>query len=46
MNKKVPERKFTFKMTRQEKRWYKERRKKKNLHDKKFYERKNWGKNY
>ncbi|MBQ6838529.1 MAG: hypothetical protein IJO44_06780, partial [Clostridia bacterium] len=43
---KVPERKFTFKMTRQEKLWYKERRKKKNLHDKKFYERKNWGKNY
>ena len=43
---KVPERKFTFKMTKQEKRWYKERRKKKNLHDKKFYNRKNWGKDY
>ena len=43
---KVEERKFTFKMTRQEKKQYKVARKKKNLHDKKFYNRKNWGKDY
>ena len=42
----VPERKFTFKMTRKEKKQYKKERKKKNLHDKKFYNRKNWGKDY
>ena len=42
----VPERKFTFRMTRKEKKQYKIARKKKNLHDKKFYNRKNWGKSY
>lgn len=42
----VEERKFTFKMTHKEKKQYKKGRKKKNLHDKKFYERKNWGKDY
>ena len=42
----VPERKFTFKMTHKEKKQYKKGRKKKNLHDKKFYNRKNWGKDY
>ena len=42
----VPERKFTFKMTAKEKKQYKKERKKKNLHDKKFYNRKNWGANY
>lgn len=42
----VKERKFRFKMTRKEKKQYKKERKKKNLHDKKFYNRKNWGKNY
>ena len=42
----VPERKFTFRMTKKEKKQYKVARKKKNLHDKKFYNRKNWGKNY
>ena len=42
----VKERKFKFKMTRKEKKQYKKERKKKNLHDKKFYNRKNWGKNY
>ena len=43
---KVEERKFKFKMTHKEKKQYKKARKKKNLHDKKFYNRKNWGKNY
>ena len=43
---KVEERKFNFKMTHKEKKQYKKARKKKNLHDKKFYNRKNWGKNY
>ncbi len=42
----VKERKFTFKMTRKEKKQYKNERKLKNLHDKKFYNRKNWGRNY
>ena len=42
----VPERKFAFKMTRKEKKQYKKERKKKSLHDKKFYNRKNWGKDY
>ncbi len=42
----VKERKFKFKMTRKEKKQYKKERKKKNLHDKKFYNRKNWGKDY
>ena len=42
----VPERKFSFRMTRKEKKQYKKERKKKNLHDKKFYNRKNWGKDY
>ena len=42
----VKERKFKFKMTHKEKKQYKKERKKKNLHDKKFYNRKNWGKNY
>lgn len=42
----VEERKFKFKMTRKEKKQYKKERKKKNLHDKKFYNRKNWGKDY
>jgi len=42
----VKERKFTFKMTRKEKKQYKNERKLKNLHDKKFYNRKNWGKDY
>ena len=42
----VKERKFNFKMTSKEKKQYKKERKKKNLHDKKFYNRKNWGKDY
>lgn len=42
----VKERKFRFKMTHKEKKQYKKERKKKNLHDKKFYNRKNWGKDY
>ncbi len=42
----VEERKFSFKMTHKEKKQYKKERKKKNLHDKKFYNRKNWGKDY
>ena len=42
----VEERKFKFKMTHKEKKQYKKERKKKNLHDKKFYNRKNWGKDY
>ena len=42
----VKERKFKFKMTHKEKKQYKKERKKKNLHDKKFYNRKNWGKDY
>ena len=42
----VKERKFRFKMTRKEKKQYKKERKKKNLHDKKFYNRKNWGAKY
>ena len=42
----VKERKFNFKMTHKEKKQYRKERKKKNLHDKKFYERKNWGKDY
>ncbi len=42
----VEERKFKFKMNRKEKKQYKKERKKKNLHDKKFYNRKNWGKDY
>ena len=42
----VKERKFKFKMTCKEKKQYKKERKKKSLHDKKFYNRKNWGKDY
>ena len=42
----VPKRKFTFKMTDEEKHNYKFERLKKNMGDKKFHERKNWGKNY
>ena len=42
----VKERKFKFKMTHKEKKQYKRERKLKNLHDKKFYNRKNWGKDY
>lgn len=42
----VPKRKFTFKMTEEEKQNYKFERRKRSLHDQGFYERKNWGKNY
>ena len=42
----VPERKFNFKMTRKEKHNYRVERRYKNMGDKKFYERKNWGKDY
>ncbi|MBQ6935868.1 MAG: alpha-mannosidase, partial [Clostridia bacterium] len=42
----VETRKFNFKMTRQEKRNYKTERRLKNMGDKKFYERKGWGKDY
>ena len=42
----VEERKFNFKMTAKEKRNYITERRKKNMGDKKFYERKNWGKTY
>ncbi len=42
----VPERKFSFKMTRKEKHNYRVERRYKNMGDKKFYERKNWGKDY
>ncbi len=42
----VETRKFNFKMTRQEKRNYRIERCYKNMGDKKFYERKGWGKDY
>ncbi|MBQ5883758.1 MAG: hypothetical protein IIW72_04435, partial [Clostridia bacterium] len=42
----VPKRKFTFKMTDEEKQNYKFERRKRSLHDQGFYERKNWGKSY
>lgn len=42
----VKERKFRFRMTHKEKRQYKKGRKKRNMRDKKFYNRKNWGKDY
>lgn len=42
----VPKRKFTFKMTLKEKLQYINERRKKNMGDKKFHERKNWGKDY
>ncbi len=42
----VKERPFTFRMTLKEKFRYVERRRKRVLHDKKFFERKNWGKDY
>lgn len=42
----VTERKFNFKMTIKEKRNYRRERRYKNMGDKKFYERKNWGKDY
>jgi alpha-mannosidase len=42
----VPERKFSYKRTLKEKWQYFDERRYKNMHDKKFYERKNWGKDY
>ena len=42
----VEPRKFNFKMTRQEKHNYRVERRYKNMGDKKFYERKGWGKDY
>ena len=42
----VPKRKFTFKMTEEEKQNYKFERQKKNLHDKENFNRKGWGKDY
>ena len=42
----VQKRKFTFRMTDEEKQNYKFERLKKNMGDKKFHERKNWGKDY
>jgi hypothetical protein len=42
----VPKRKFTFKMTDEEKQNYKFERRKSSMNDKAFYERKGWGKDY
>ena len=42
----VEERKFSYKRTLKEKWQYFNERRYKNMHDKKFYERKNWGKDY
>jgi len=42
----VPKRKFTFRMTDEEKQNYKFERQKKNLHDKDNFNRKGWGKDY
>ena len=42
----VPKRKFTFRMTEEEKQNYKFERRKSSMNDKAFYERKGWGKNY
>ncbi len=42
----VPKRKFTFRMTEEEKQNYKFERRKRSLHDQGFFERKNWGKDY
>ncbi len=42
----VEERKFSYKRTLKEKWQYFDERRYKNMHDKKFYERKNWGKDY
>ncbi len=46
LTEKVEERPFTFKMNLKEKAWYHYQRTKHQQHDKKFYERKNWGKDY